>query len=77
MHDAAPGAGLVAVPGGPSMASEDFAFLLAACPGAYAWLGARRDGENPGLHAPRFDFNDALIAQGAALWTSLIERATG
>ncbi len=66
--------GLAAVAGAPSMASEDFAFLLAARPGAYAWLGARREGENPGLHAPRFDFNDALIPQGARLWTRLIAR---
>lgn len=67
-------AGLTAVAGAPSMASEDFAFMLADRPGAYAWLGARRDGENPGLHAPRFDFNDTLIPQGAQLWTRLIER---
>jgi amidohydrolase len=67
-------AGLTAVAGAPSMASEDFAFMLADRPGAYAWLGARRDGENPGLHAPRFDFNDTLIPQGAHLWTRLIER---
>lgn len=71
---AAPAAGLSAADGGPSMASEDFAFMLQSRPGAYAWLGARREGENPGLHSPRFDFNDALIPQGAALWNALIER---
>lgn len=75
MSAAAADAGLAAVPGGPSMASEDFAFMLDARPGAYAWLGARREGENPGLHSPRFDFNDALIPQGARLWTRLIHRA--
>jgi hippurate hydrolase len=73
-RNAATEAGLSVVAGGPSMASEDFAFMLAACPGAYVWLGARREGENPGLHAPRFDFNDSLIPQGAALWTRLIDR---
>lgn len=71
----AAGAGLAAKAGGPSMASEDFAFMLEARPGAYAWLGARRPGENPGLHSPRFDFNDALVPQGARLWTGLIDRA--
>lgn len=70
-------AGLSAVEGRPSMASEDFAFMLEQRPGAYAWLGARREGENPGLHSPRFDFNDALIPQGAALWLRLIDMATG
>ena len=68
-------AGLSPVGGRPSMASEDFAFMLEASPGAYAWLGARREGENPGLHSPRFDFNDSLLPQGAALWTRLIDRA--
>ena len=29
----------------PSMASEDFSFMLQACPGAYVWLGV--DGEQP------------------------------
>lgn len=74
-QDAASAAGLTAVPGGPSMASEDFAYLLEARPGAYLWLGARRAGENPGLHSPRFDFNDALIGQGAMFWLRLIEKA--
>jgi hippurate hydrolase len=68
-------AGLAAIAGGPSMASEDFAFMLEARPGAYAWLGGRREGENPGLHSPRFDFNEALIPQGARLWAQLIDRA--
>lgn len=74
-REAATGIGLRAETGGPSMASEDFAFLLQARPGAYLWLGAAREGENPGLHSPRFDFNDALIADGAALWAAVIDRA--
>jgi hippurate hydrolase len=56
----------------PSMASEDFAFLLKERPGAYIWLGSQRDGANPGLHSSQFDFNDALVPIGANLWTSLI-----
>lgn len=58
----------------PSMASEDFSFMLDLKPGAYLWLGAKRDGENPGLHSPRYDFNDAVLPSGAALWIALIER---
>lgn len=56
----------------PSMASEDFACMLEACPGAYFWLGA--DGETPSspLHNARYDFNDALIGPGIALWTALV-----
>ncbi|TKI07898.1 M20 aminoacylase family protein [Martelella alba] len=59
----------------PSMAAEDFAYLLEACPGAYLWMGA--DGPTPSasLHSPHYDFNDQLIAPGIGLWVSLVERS--
>lgn len=58
----------------PSMASEDFAFMLKALPGAYVWLGV--DGETPSaaLHNPYYDFNDAAIEPGVAVWTALVEQ---
>lgn len=65
-------AGLRVVDAAPGMAAEDFAFMLAERPGCYLWLGSRRDGENPGLHSPRFDFNDAIIPDGVRLWTALV-----
>lgn len=65
--------GISVVESDPSMAAEDFAFMLQACPGAYLWLGSRKEGENPGLHSARFDFNDAVMGSGARLWTALIE----
>ncbi len=55
----------------PSMAAEDFAFMLEQCPGAYIWLGAERNGKNPGLHAPDFNFNDDIIPTGVELWRNL------
>lgn len=61
---------------GPSMASEDFAFMLGERPGAYIWLGAGRAGENPGLHSPRFDFNDAVLPAGAELMVRLARLAS-
>ncbi|KQX42254.1 MULTISPECIES: M20 aminoacylase family protein [unclassified Ensifer] len=61
----------------PSMAAEDFAFMLDERPGCYLWLGARRDGANPGLHSPHYDFNDAIIGQGVNLWTRLIATSLG
>ncbi|MDB6177119.1 M20 family metallopeptidase [Paracoccus sp. Z330] len=61
----------------PSMASEDFAFMLNETPGAYIWLGAARDGENPGLHSAHFDFNDAILPVGAEFWVRLVQRALG
>ncbi|MFJ3008249.1 M20 aminoacylase family protein [Pseudomonas fluorescens] len=61
--------------GNPSMASEDFSFMLQVCPGAYAWLGT--DGASPSiaLHNPYYDFNDDVIEPGVALWTSLVEQS--
>ncbi|ABF63245.1 Peptidase M20D amidohydrolase [Ruegeria sp. TM1040] len=58
----------------PSMASEDFAFMLNEVSGAYIWLGAARDGENPGLHSAKFDFNDAVLPVGAEFWVRLARR---
>lgn len=59
----------------PSMASEDFAFMLKALPGAYVWLGV--DGEKPSaaLHNPYYDFNDSVIESGVAVWTALVEQS--
>ena len=55
----------------PSMAAEDFAFMLEKCPGTYIWLGAGGAGDNPGLHSPHYDFNDAILPLGIALWVSI------
>ncbi len=56
----------------PSMASEDFACMLEACPGAYFWLGA--DGATPSqpLHNAWYDFNDDLIMHGMGIWQQLV-----
>ncbi len=54
------------------MGAEDFAYMLAARPGAFLFLG---QGEGPGLHQPRFDFNDAVAPLGASLLARLVERA--
>ncbi|UMB77318.1 M20 family metallopeptidase [Dickeya fangzhongdai] len=59
----------------PSMAAEDFSYLLQACPGAYFWLGA--DGASPSasLHNTEYDFNDEIIANGVQVWVALVERS--
>lgn len=54
----------------PSMASEDFAFMLAARKGAYAWIG---NGRPTALHNPEFDFNDEILPLGARYWVALAE----
>ncbi|GJD50841.1 Hippurate hydrolase [Methylobacterium crusticola] len=55
----------------PKMGSEDFADMLHAVPGAYAWLGGK-SGAN--LHNAAYDFDDAIIPLGAAYLARLVER---
>jgi hippurate hydrolase len=60
-----------------STGAEDFAFMLQQVPGCYAWLGSSRGGSGgePGLHHPRYDFNDDVLAVGASYWVRLAEAA--
>jgi len=57
----------------PSMGAEDFAFMLRAVPGAYMRLGHGNAG-GCYLHTSRYDFNDAVLPLGAALYARLAER---
>lgn len=58
----------------PSMGSEDFSFMLQKKPGAYFRLGQGGAEEGCVLHNPRFDFNDAVIPLGSAMFCALAER---
>jgi hippurate hydrolase len=56
----------------PVSASEDFAFMLEKVPGAYINLG---NGETSApVHNDRYDFNDAAIPYGSAMFARLVER---
>jgi amidohydrolase len=63
----------------PSMGAEDFSYMLQVKPGAYIFLGNgegdhRAMGHGAGpctLHNPSYDFNDALLPIGAAVWVTL------
>ena len=57
----------------PSMASEDFAFMLQARPGCYVWLGNGPADGGRALHSPSYDFNDEILPVGAAYWVRLVE----
>jgi hippurate hydrolase len=62
--------------GRPSMASEDFAFMLNAKPGAYIWLGVDTEhGATVPLHNEHFDFNDEALEIGARYWMALVRAA--
>ncbi|WP_342627035.1 M20 aminoacylase family protein [Nguyenibacter vanlangensis] len=53
------------------MGSEDFAYMLDRVPGSFLRIG---NGPGEGLHHPRYDFNDAAIPYGSALFAALVER---
>jgi amidohydrolase len=57
----------------PSMASEDFAFMLQAKPGAYIWMGVDGNTPSASLHNPHYDFNDDTLAIGMRYWTNLVQ----
>jgi hippurate hydrolase len=63
-------AGLVPDPR-PVTGSEDFADMLRAVPGAYAWVG--HGGDVP-LHNPGFVLDDAVLPVGASILARLVER---
>jgi hippurate hydrolase len=64
------------------LAAEDFAHMLMARPGCYAFLGNgdgdhRLDGHGPGpciVHNTSFDFNDAILPVGASYFVRLVQR---
>jgi hippurate hydrolase len=55
----------------PSMAGEDFAFMLQRRPGAFIFLG---NGDTAGLHNPHYDFDDEATAFGISYWIRLAEQ---
>ena len=55
----------------PGMGSEDFSFMMEQVPGAYLNVG---NGDSAPLHNAKYDFNDAAIPHGAALFAELVER---
>ncbi|WP_309678884.1 M20 aminoacylase family protein [Polaromonas sp.] len=70
----------------PSMGSEDFSFMLKLKPGAYLRLGQGEqlpDGQGGSvggvgsrfLHNSCYDFNDAVLPLGSALFAGIVERS--
>ena len=64
----------------PEAGAEDFSRVLAAVPGAFAFLGAAvgdpaRVAERPSNHSPRAAFDDAVLPDGVLLHSELAVRA--
>jgi amidohydrolase len=57
----------------PSMGAEDFAYMAAAKPGCYVWLGNGMGEGGCMLHSPHYDFNDDVIPTGIRYWVTLAE----
>jgi amidohydrolase len=55
----------------PGMGSEDFSFMMEKVPGAYIHVG---NGDSASVHNPRYQFNDAAIPYGAALYAQVVEQ---
>jgi len=58
----------------PTMGGEDFSFMLNAKAGSYIMIGGGKGGDDPGLHHPKYDFNDDVLAAGASYWAALAEQ---
>jgi amidohydrolase len=58
----------------PVMGSEDFAFMLEAQSGAYAFLGQAGQPGSCMVHSPHYDFNDDLLPIGISYWISLVRQ---
>ena len=57
----------------PMSFSEDFAQFSAAVPGCFLLLGNGESGPHgQPLHAPDYDFNDAILPIGARFWHALV-----
>ena len=57
----------------PRMGSEDFTYMLQACPGCYFFIGTASSPDPISLHHPGYDFNDDILPIGAGFWTQLTE----
>ena len=47
--------------------AEDFSFMAQAAPGAFFYLGAKKDAIDRQHHAPDFDIDENVLPTGAAL----------
>ncbi|MCL4184941.1 MAG: amidohydrolase [Burkholderiaceae bacterium] len=59
----------------PSMGAEDFSFMLRVRPGAYFRIGQGGADAGCQLHGAGYDFNDAILPLGAALFVRLAEQS--
>ncbi len=66
------GAANVEANGPQVMASEDFSFMLESVPGAYINIGNGDGFGSTPVHNPGYEFNDAAIPLGSAMFAELV-----
>jgi metal-dependent amidase/aminoacylase/carboxypeptidase family protein len=57
----------------PTVASEDFAYMLRERPGCYMWLGNGSPDCPANLHECSYDFNDEILPIGASIFATLVQ----
>ena len=73
--EAAVGADKVSTAFQPSLGCEDFAYMIRAASGCYAWVGAGEAGPGAGLHGDRYVFNDAIVPTVLSYFVNLVGKA--
>jgi len=53
----------------PTMAAEDFGFILREVPGAFMFIG---NGDSASLHSSEYDFSDEAIPFGVSYWLAVV-----
>jgi amidohydrolase len=63
----------------PYSGSEDFAYMANERPGSFVMIGngVAPDGAFHNVHTPEYDFNDEILALGAAYWVRLVQTELG
>ena len=75
--EAAAGPDKVATDVQPSLGCEDFAYMIRAASGCYAWVGVGEVGPGAGLHGDRYVFNDAIVPTVLSYYINLVHVSLG
>lgn len=64
-------------PAKPRMTAEDFSYYQLEVPGVFAFCGCMDETHHSPLHAPTFDFDEAALVPGLALFIGLMRENGG
>ena len=58
----------------PRMTAEDFSYYQLSVPGVFVFCGVMDEAHHAPLHSPEFDFDEAALLPGLALFAGLVSR---